>query len=115
MSKWPIDIYDKRVAKQIIRVILIGKSNSDWQLERVFLQNDFSMLNKALPVIDAFPELFPSKHSSSEDNFLKGVTDNGREGILPLTYDQLATACSFVKDYIQNFMSILFVDFKYAL
>ena len=80
----------------------------------MFLHKDFSRLNKVTAAIDAFPELFASEHSSG-DNFLKGVTDNGREGILPLTYDQLATACSFVKDYIQNFMSILFVDFKYAL
>ena len=64
--------------------------------------------------IDAFPEFFASEHSAG-DNFLKGVTDNGREGILPLTYDQLATACSFVKDHMQNFVPTLFVAFKYAL
>ena len=80
----------------------------------MFLHEYFSRSKKVMAGIDAFPEFFASEHSAG-DNFLKGVTDNGREGILPLTYDQLATACSFVKDYIQNFISILFVDFKYAL
>ena len=56
-----------------------------------------------MPTIDAFPELFASKHPG--DNYLKGITDNGREGILPLTYDQLATTCAsniFLLNFLLN-------------
>ena len=42
---------------------------------------------------DAFPEVLANPRPPG-GHYLKGVTDNGREGILPLTYNQLATTCS---------------------
>ena len=89
-------------------LFLIGISRSDWahfdSKTRPYIRCEFYVLKAAIPTTNAFPEIFASKQPAggnyltkskhSGSNYLKGVTDSGREGILPLTYDQLATTCS---------------------
>lgn len=71
-------------------------------------------MKEPISSIDAFPELFASKHPGN--NYLTGIADNGREGILPLTYSQLAsTSRKYYTNFLFYFRLNEFYDFNFDI